>query len=52
MKMEQTECSDWIFWQKHKNMYATNHHKITNNTDATKEESDSWDFNPHTGYTA
>jgi len=38
--------------QKHKNMYATNHQKITNNVDGTKVDTDSCDFNPRTGYTA
>jgi len=47
--MEQTKCSDCIFLQKHKNMHATNHQKITNNADATKVDSDSWDFHPPTG---
>jgi hypothetical protein len=47
-----TECSEWIYLQKHKNMYATNHQKIINNADATKVDTDSWDFNPRTGHTA
>ena len=43
-------CLDLL--QKYQNTYTTSHQKITNNTDETKVDSDSWDFNPRIEYTA